>query len=72
MSKRNFYRILRELCFLFGFSSILLSLLFWFNSGVDIFQSLHQEHLAIFVGLWSPTFFILSKIFDKMVDDSKD
>jgi hypothetical protein len=71
MSQQNFYRLLRELCFYFGFFSIIISLFFWFTSGMEQYSSLHKEHESIFVSLWSPTFFILSKIFDKMVDDRK-
>jgi len=71
MSRQNFLRLLRELCFYFGFFSIILSLIFWFNAGFQQLSSLHKEHEAIFIGLWAPTFFILSKIIDKIVDDSK-
>jgi hypothetical protein len=68
MSRQNILRLIREICFYFGFFSIILSLIFWFNAGSGELTSLHKEHESIFIGMWAPTFFILSKIFDKMVD----
>jgi hypothetical protein len=68
MRQDNIYKFLREACFFFGFFSITASIFFWFNPVPLDLNKLHQEHVALFVGLWSPTFFALSLIFDKMVD----
>jgi hypothetical protein len=68
MTQDNFYKFLREACFFFGFFSIAGSLFFWLHP-VDLdLSKLHEDHISLFLGLWSPTFFILSLIFDKMVD----
>jgi hypothetical protein len=50
--------LLGNLCFFAGLASIVVSIAVWFlYKGVDPAQS---ERLAIFVGLWAPTFIILS------------
>ena len=71
MSQENFYKFLRETCFFFGFFSIASSLFYWFNVVELDLNKIHQDNLAIFIGLWAPTFFILSLIFDKMVDKKR-
>jgi Na+/H+ antiporter NhaD/arsenite permease-like protein len=70
----NIYRFLRELCFYLGFISIIFSIKNWssVNEITNVFQRLEQQNLALFVGLWAPTFFIISSIFDKMVDKRKN
>jgi hypothetical protein len=47
-----------------GFASILGSVAFWGRSGRarDRFAKGRAERLAIFVGLWPPTFFLLGKV----------
>lgn len=51
-------RLVGNLCFFAGLASILVSIAIWFlYKGVDPAQS---ERLAIFVGLWAPTFIVLS------------
>jgi hypothetical protein len=54
---------LSNLCFLAGFLSIGVSIAVWFfyrDSDVA-----HAERLGIFIGLWAPTFFILSGRFHR-------
>jgi hypothetical protein len=70
----NIYRFLRELCFYLGFISIIFSIKNWTDLSkiTDHFARLEQENLSLFVGLWAPTFFIVSSIFDKMVDKRKN
>ena len=68
MTQEKIYKFLRETCFFFGFFAIAGSLFFWFNPVELDLTKIHQDNVAIFMGLWSPTFFILSLIFDKMVD----
>lgn len=74
-------RTLASFLFWFGVVSIPLSILFWFiepNFGgtefADIadpamreaFEAASSQRLAIFVGLWPPTLFILSNLINKM------
>jgi len=51
------FNILSKVCFVSGFVSILASIGIWYISGPD---AAHAERFGIFVGLWAPTFFILS------------
>jgi hypothetical protein len=47
-----------------GFASLLGSLAFWGKSAGhgDHYRKARAERLAIFVGLWPPTFFLLGKV----------
>ncbi len=57
---------LSHLCFILGFASILASILVWFlTGGTDEGSKAHGERFGIFIGLWAPTFFILSNRFDR-------
>lgn len=58
-----FVRVLGHLSFILGFASIIASILIWqlFRTPDDG----HGERLSIFVGLWAPTFFILSDRLDR-------
>ena len=58
-------RMLVNLFLVAGFLSILASILVWFLSK-DPDQA-HGERFGIFVGLWAPTFFILSDRIDRYV-----
>lgn len=53
---------LSNLCFLLGFVSIVGSISTWaFTQGEGKPEEVaHSERFGIFVGLWAPTFFILS------------
>ncbi|WP_227254827.1 hypothetical protein [Frigoriglobus tundricola] len=48
-----------------GFASILAAVLVWFLSKEP--DLAHGERFGIFVGLWAPTFFILSDRIDRYV-----
>ncbi len=62
-------KILSALCFILGFASILGSILVWVNQRGDTLESIaHAERFGIFIGLWAPTFFILSNRFDRYAD----
>lgn len=62
-------RLLSKLCFILGFVSIFGSIAIWFLAGETTAESLaHAERLSIFVGLWAPTFLILSNRFDRYAD----
>ncbi len=55
-----------HLCFILGFASILGSIAIWFlMGGASPETQAHAERFGIFVGLWAPTFFILSNRFDR-------
>ena len=64
--------LLNKICFVCGFASIVASIAVWFlaKSGENYFWSngdpAHAERFGIFIGLWAPTFFILSERFERM------
>lgn len=47
-----------------GFTSIGAAISLWVRSGMvdDKFKKARAERLAIFIGLWPPTFFLLGKV----------
>jgi len=63
------FKLLSAICFYLGFVSILGSIAIWFLTGGTTPESLaHGERFGIFVGLWAPTFLILSNRFDRFAD----
>lgn len=64
--------LLSKICFVGGFASIIASIAVWFlaKSGENFLWSTgdqaHAERFGIFIGLWAPTFFILSDRFERM------
>jgi hypothetical protein len=52
---------LSVLLFILGFASIIASIAFWYVAKEP--DLAHGERFGIFVGLWAPTFFILSERF---------
>jgi hypothetical protein len=60
---------LSGLCFFLGFASIIGSIAIWFLTGGTTPETqAHAERFGIFVGLWAPTFLILSNRFDRYAD----
>lgn len=60
---------LSNVCFILGFVSIVGSIAIWFlTGGTAADTQAHAERFGIFVGLWSPTFFILSNRFDRYAE----
>lgn len=70
MNKQQ-YHFLSNLCFVLGFLSIIGSIAIWFSAGGQFgapgaaeamleAKRAYAERFGIFVGLWAPTFFILS------------
>lgn len=58
-----------NLCFIMGFGSILGSIAIWFfTGGTTPEHKGHAERFGIFVGLWAPTFFILSNRCDRYAE----
>lgn len=61
---------LSKACFVLGFASIIASILVWFLAGgTEVESKAHAERFGIFVGLWAPTFFILSNRFGRFAED---
>jgi len=60
-------KMLSDLCFVLGFVSIAAALVLWAVSGGQWApeEIAHAERFGIFIGLWAPTFFILSNRFDR-------
>jgi hypothetical protein len=54
--------LLGHVCFFAGFASIIGSIAIWYlKGGSDLPDAkAHAERFGIFVGLWAPTFLILS------------
>lgn len=60
-------RVLSDVCFLAGFASIIGSIIAWgLQKGNE--DDPKAERLGIFIGLWAPTFFILSNRFERYAD----
>jgi hypothetical protein len=60
-------RFLGDICFFSGFASIVGSILVW-GLQKDTGDVAKAERLGIFIGLWAPTFFILSNRFERYAD----
>jgi hypothetical protein len=60
-------RTLSDGCFVGGFLSIGVSILSWALRRASANEG-HAERLGIFIGLWAPTFFILSNRFERYAD----
>jgi hypothetical protein len=70
MDKNNF-KLLSFVCLMLGFSSIISSIAIWYFTGGKTPESLaHAERFGIFVGLWAPTFMILSNRFDRYAEQT--
>ena len=66
MIKHSQLKQLSNVCLVLGFASIIGSIAIWYmTGGTDDAAQAHGERVGIFVGLWAPTFFILSNRFDR-------
>jgi hypothetical protein len=62
-------KLLSNICLVFGFASIIGSIVIWYTmGGAESESTAHAERFGIFVGLWAPTFFILSNRFDRYAE----
>jgi len=62
--------LLSKITYVLGFASILGSIAIWFNTGGPTPEAqAHAERFGIFVGLWAPTFLILSNHFAIQLTD---
>lgn len=57
LTKHNLY-VASDVSLALGFISILASIIAWFTTQQD--DKAHGERVGIFIGLWVPSFFILS------------
>ncbi len=64
-------RALSDGCFLAGFASIAASIAIWAAQRKEADEA-HAERFGIFVGLWAPTFFILSNRFERYAERSEE
>jgi len=69
----NQFKNLSLVCLVLGFVSIAGSIAIWYLTGGKSMESqAHGERFGIFVGLWAPTFMILSNRFDRYSDSKND
>ena len=69
MSSSSKFSQLSLLCLVLGFLSIGGSIAIWYMTGGKSLElQAHGERFGIFVGLWAPTFMILSNRFDRYAD----
>ncbi|MCX6965340.1 MAG: hypothetical protein NTW41_08325 [Verrucomicrobia bacterium] len=67
-------KLLSNLCFVLGLASVLASIAIWYYAGgkaVSFEARTHGELFGIFVGLWAPTFLILSNRLARFADEKK-
>ena len=65
-------KFLSFVCLVLGFLSIAASIAIWYlTSGQTAEMQAHSERFGIFVGLWAPTFMILSNRFDRYAEQTK-
>jgi hypothetical protein len=62
------YRWLASICCPLGFVSIVVSILVWMIQGGTGSDPAHGERFGIFIGLWAPTFFILTDRFERTAE----
>lgn len=69
----NQFKNLSLVCLMLGFVSIAGSIVIWYLTGGKSMEAqAHGERFGIFVGLWAPTFMILSNRFDRYSDSKND
>ena len=67
--KQKQLKLISNLCFILGFASIIGSIAIWFlTGGTSPETQAHAERFGIFVGLWAPTFFIISNRCDRYAE----
>lgn len=63
-------KTLSLVCLVLGFASIIASIAIWYLTGGKTPElQAHSERFGIFVGLWAPTFMILSNRFDRYAEN---
>jgi len=67
-------KALSNVCFILGLLSVLGSIAIWYYAGGktgSFEERTHGELFGIFVGLWAPTFLILSNRLSRYVEEKK-
>ena len=64
---RENLRTLSDVCLYLGFISIIASVATWFTASRE--NSAYGERFGIFIGLWVPSFFILSNRLSRKADE---
>jgi hypothetical protein len=65
-------KVLSLVSLVLGFASIIASIAIWYLTGGKTPElQAHSERFGIFVGLWAPTFMILSNRFDRYAENKK-
>ena len=63
---KNQFELMSFICLVLGFVSIAASIAIWYLTGGKTPElQAYSERFGIFVGLWAPTFMILSNRFDR-------
>jgi hypothetical protein len=63
----NNLRVLSDTCLVLGFLSIAASVVTWFTASKH--DDAYGERFGIFIGLWVPSFFILSNRLSRKADE---
>ena len=63
-------RLLSDICLYAGFLSIAASIITWFTASRE--NRAYGERFGIFIGLWVPSFFILSNRLSRIADELED
>lgn len=64
---RENLRLLSDICLYLGFLSIIASVATWFTASRE--NRAYGERFGIFIGLWVPSFFILSNRLSRKADE---
>ncbi len=60
-------RLVSDVCLYLGFVSIIASIITWFTASRE--NRAYGERFGIFIGLWVPSFFILSNRLSRKADE---
>ncbi len=60
-------RLVSDICLYLGFLSIIASVVTWFTASQE--NRAYGERFGIFIGLWVPSFFILSNRLSRKADE---
>lgn len=63
-------RLVSDVCLYLGFLSIIASVVTWFTASRE--NRAYGERFGIFIGLWVPSFFILSNRLSRKADELED
>jgi len=67
---KNNVRLVSDICLYLGFLSIIASVVTWFTASQE--NRAYGERFGIFIGLWVPSFFILSNRLSRIADELPD